>query len=42
MIESKSDSDHGSLDFVIQYPKGQAQELVRNCQHQGYQITIND
>lgn len=29
MIESKSDSDHDRLHFLIQYLKGQAQDLVK-------------
>lgn len=32
-IERKTDDNQDRLQFLIQYTKGQAQELVRSCQH---------
>lgn len=33
IIENKTDNNQDRLQFLIQYTKGQAQELVKSCQH---------
>ena len=33
MIESRTDNNQDRLQFLIQYTKGQAQQLVKSCQH---------
>ena len=33
MIEGRTDNNQDRLQFLIQYTKGQAQQLVKSCQH---------